>query len=89
MWGLVTTYIAPTVLARPNKNVAARERNGKTSGVSSAKARKERYWNGSATRAAVPTVASMVTVVGLSKLKFSPITPPARIPYRTRIKLNI
>ncbi len=82
------TNIAAAILARPNNTVAPRERNGTTSGVSSATARKERYWNGRATIAAVPTVANAVTIVGLSKKRSSPIAPPAKRPSRIRIKLN-
>ena len=67
--------IMAPVLARPNNTVAFRERNGATSGVSRATARNERYWNGRANIMAVPTVAKVLTIVGLSKKKSGPDVP--------------
>jgi hypothetical protein len=87
-WGFAKTNNAATVLARPNKTVAARERNGATRGEFSATARKEKYWNGTATSEAVPTVANALTIVGFSKKKSSPIEPAPNRPSRIRIKVN-
>ena len=76
MWGFAKTYIAATILARSNKTLAARERNGATRGVCSETARKERYWNGRATIAAVPTVTIAVIIAGSSKKKSALLRRP-------------